>query len=866
MATNDSNPDAGRGADDQPQQPLPDTQPASDQDPDHGSASTTAPAPSADAETGKADGERRLVIPSANRVVTTVSKSVRSGVDELVGTLMRRGEAKALPTQTGVIAPIHRPAEGTLTGVTNELDVLRSDARPLLVGIDHNFRTLCDVAESFEVTLAVGSEHAHEVDELLPYLPAVIAEPRAKGLGAPRSYTVSVTADADDQAERSETLRELRVRTGEPLHSIARDEPDFVAFSAPEPWLDPVRDALTDWAPVLCGLSWDKPAIHVVGFVFETTHDDSHGPTTDDDDGEESAASKPATGSGSSPGSPNAGSSESSSGGAGAETPQAGSGGPDARGSAGGPYSGGGSSASTSGDTAGEKAATGGEAATSETPSEHTPGPDGASPPVGNDDDDPSTDAVSSSAPTSDSGHDDESDSDREPPAPEAESTPESDGADEEESADSPESAGGGSDGEEPTPNGAAGSASITPPSSSPAPESDTPSGGGATPRGAGSESGGDPNASGADDDADKSSSGGGTPAGGEATPVGTDSQHPGAGSESAPDGPQPSADSEQTPEGAGTPGGPFASATPQGDESAHNQSTGADGEASLQPPSDASGGGNSSGSTPPGGPPGGRGDDEAPERRGAEAAPGGSPDPRPRPEGGSDSASTSPVDSLPNPGPLTPSSDGPATDESMAPSKGLDPDLDPSGGGVVPAPPGTDAETSGDPDAVDITEHVLNEIATHATAHPDTEVYGTIYANEDGLIRYHHPVDSETYLKRRKRAISFKPPFYNHLEELARVHKDIDHRLSGDVHSHPKSGVPLQSAADKRFAKRVWKTQRNTVFIVGLDSGGGPEEWTVTADGYEAQRASNGHLVRVRAFSGQNEPKEIRVHCDMGG
>jgi proteasome lid subunit RPN8/RPN11 len=147
-----------------------------------------------------------------------------------------------------------------------------------------------------------------------------------------------------------------------------------------------------------------------------------------------------------------------------------------------------------------------------------------------------------------------------------------------------------------------------------------------------------------------------------------------------------------------------------------------------------------------------------------------------------------------------------------------------------------------------------------------DTEVYGTFYENPDGLIRYYHPIDSEEFVRRRRKSISFTSAFYEHLRRLADIHKDIDHRLCGGGHSHP-NGIPKQSPADKRFNKRIWRNERNQMLIIGVAQGDGPSEWEVVDDGYEVQRQSNGHLIRVRAYAGgTNNQKKFRVHTEMGG
>jgi proteasome lid subunit RPN8/RPN11 len=193
------------------------------------------------------------------------------------------------------------------------------------------------------------------------------------------------------------------------------------------------------------------------------------------------------------------------------------------------------------------------------------------------------------------------------------------------------------------------------------------------------------------------------------------------------------------------------------------------------------------------------------------------------------------------------------------------------TGPGLVPA---GDAPASQNPEVVDIDEHVLNEISSHAVAHDGEvghdgqEVYATLYCNDEGLIRHSHIVEDETFLEKRRSSIRFKKAFYQYVQHLAQIYGNISHRLCGDVHSHP-GGIPKQSPADKAFSKKVWNNpRRNHNFIVGLDDADddGSDQWTVVEDGNEVQKRVNGHLIRVRAFAGgTNEPKQIRVHTTMG-
>jgi hypothetical protein len=180
-------------------------------------------------------------------------------------------------------------------------------------------------------------------------------------------------------------------------------------------------------------------------------------------------------------------------------------------------------------------------------------------------------------------------------------------------------------------------------------------------------------------------------------------------------------------------------------------------------------------------------------------------------------------------------------------------------------------------PGTVAITKHALNEAALHAAVHEADgdaqETYGTLYANDAGVIRYYNPVDSEEYVLRNGRSVVFKPAFKRHLQELARHHREVDHRLAGDCHSHPTSGVPKQSPQDKDFNQRVWSNERNTELIIGISDGTGPDEWTLetvatddSKETVEARKQLGNKWVRIRAYSGTNAPKDIEIKHTMGG
>lgn len=147
--------------------------------------------------------------------------------------------------------------------------------------------------------------------------------------------------------------------------------------------------------------------------------------------------------------------------------------------------------------------------------------------------------------------------------------------------------------------------------------------------------------------------------------------------------------------------------------------------------------------------------------------------------------------------------------------------------------------------------------MAAHAVSTPDTEVYGTIYADDHNRVCHYHPIESESHVLRTESSVRFMDEFAYHLRTLVRLYEEIGCRLCGDMHSHP-SGSTNQSERDKGTADRVWRTARNTCLVVGVAEVKGPVEWEVV-DG-EAQKQLGEYCVRIKAYSGASGPKDIEV------
>jgi proteasome lid subunit RPN8/RPN11 len=174
-----------------------------------------------------------------------------------------------------------------------------------------------------------------------------------------------------------------------------------------------------------------------------------------------------------------------------------------------------------------------------------------------------------------------------------------------------------------------------------------------------------------------------------------------------------------------------------------------------------------------------------------------------------------------------------------------------------LPRPPTDDTASRTNPLVAQITHSVLEEMAAHTVSTPDTEVYGTIYADGNDRVCHYHPIESEDHVLRTESSVRFMDEFTDHLRTLARLYEGIGCRLCGDMHSHP-SGSTKQSDADKSTADRVWRTARNTCLVVGVADEAGPVEWEVV-DG-EAWKQLGECCVRIKAYSGAGGTKDIEV------
>ncbi|AKU06734.1 hypothetical protein [Haloferax gibbonsii] len=707
-------------------------------------------------------------------------------VSVIVDHLMRASDSRPLPDAFGVVSPIKRPLASTLEGIPRELGVHCRDVSPVLVGTANNETTVERLGRTYELLLVVTPDHEAVLSDVLRYLPALIRTDGISGVGSVRTVTLPAAERPGTERESQGTLKALRGHKGEPRHPMARTEPDFITASAPSEWTGPVRSVLSDYAPVIEVVEWDRPAIHVAGFVFASAVDLPDHVTASGDD---------------SPGHAPSGDSSSSD----ADGPPTGSG----------------------GSTPTRRSVPAGESTPTSPPDSDGP---------------PSTDA----SPESSGEGPPQSPETDEKAVPRDGTTPQT------------------------TPDGGRASGGSTLPRSSQSP----PQTGGDAPEEEAPETGSEPDDSttGPEPDQDGSNR---TNRGSDSTPAKDDSS-PGAGSSGTDsDDDQSDAEGEGDTRGGEAGGGDGAGgaggAPDAGDDASSSESAASD----ESPP--ASGSAEATPESRPAAP------ESGPNRSSSDGAPSGR-----GPSGGGESQTTpEPETTLPAEFPVpagTTPDDGagspPSGDGSESPSSEATPtrpegssaspsstpetpadDID-AGAGIVPF---GDAPASSDPSVVDVTEHVLNELTFQATATPGREVYSTVYADEHGLIRHHHAIDHPDFLRSRTDSISFTSEFFSHLRRLASLHRDIDHRLAGGAHSHPVSGRPLQSGADKRFVRKVWRNTRNTSFIVGVTEGEGPDEWTITDDGREVRRQSNDHLVRIRAFSGRNEPKRIRLHQNMG-
>lgn len=724
-------------------------------------------------------------------------------------------------TRAGAIARVKRQTRYEVQGFIEELDTLLRQRQTALIGVDHHTPMLHQFADRVGLTLAVAPHNEEHTQTLCRHLSALIADDRISGLGSGRRFTVPVSTDAN-ATESSRVLHALENHQGDPLHHLGNDEWDFVAFTAPEQWVETTEETLSAYAPVVDTVIWDRPRITVCGFVFPdgtaAGEDDSERPTRRPHGTDHS--SQPLTGSDTFPTDTDAPDSDSGDppGKAGSdEQPPSRDAAPDRD-----PSTDRGATDETPGTPAPGAAVDGspsGESASPELPPVTPPAPDTTDSSAPNESATPSAGSAPSadSPPTSESTSNPNSNPDSDPgsasdsdSAPDVGTTTNTDPEPSTEStssttptADSPSDQSPSSS-EPPEPESTPGATELDP--------SDT-----ATPQttSAQAETSDD-----TDVDTDESPADAPAPA------------------------PAPSPDSDPAPDGGSATTDPTSDDTP--DTTA--PSTPAPCPPVPQDTTPSDGATSRGGSDPPMFPP-----DTAPD-----------PTPDDTNPSGSESDSGSNPDSDSDTGSPTERTRTPPTGEMPSPPGGTGPGLVPAG----------DAPASQDPGVVDIDEHVLNEISSHAVAHDGEvgqrgrEVYATLYCNDDGVIRHSHIIEDEAFLERRQSSITFKAQFYRYVRHLAQIYRNISHRLCGDVHSHP-GGIPKQSPADKAVSKKVWNNpRRNHNFIIALDdaSDDAPDRWTVVADGVEVRKRVNGHLLRVRAFAGgTNDPKQIRVHTTMG-
>jgi hypothetical protein len=179
------------------------------------------------------------------------------------------------PLGQAIVSEVTRETAGTLTSAASLLRDRRRDARPVLLGVSASPRTLDEVSEAFELTLAVGTDHESYLPGVERFLPTLCTEHQVFGLGDRFSIrAVSVDVGRLYPGNRGDVDRvahELRVDRGIPLHhTAAQRDPDAFVFAAPGEWHDVVRDALGDIGPVLAGQGGQGGEIAVAGLVFES--------------------------------------------------------------------------------------------------------------------------------------------------------------------------------------------------------------------------------------------------------------------------------------------------------------------------------------------------------------------------------------------------------------------------------------------------------------------------------------------------------------------------------------------------------------------------------------------------------------------
>lgn len=775
---------------------------------------------------------------SSDQLIEQFSMPKETDPEAIVGKLLGSDKPRRDPAGAALISEIDRQSYGTLLTVAEELRVKRRDTQPLLVGIPSHDPTVGALQRAFDTILLVESNKQEYLPLLKPYLPALFTA-QTGAIGSARVIErIDVT---DDEPDSTDVQSELRARKGEPLHTLAEVEyPELYAFAAPSKFHELARQALDDLGSVVYTLETDAPMIQIVGFSFiddEAAARQNARRTR----GRYPPTYRPPAESGSE-GADGDGSDESTASTNGGTTTQSNAG-----------------AAGTGSDTIGppEPDSDPDEPEAEQTGQDRPDEPPPSTLPQDGGDSDGSTPTESEAEQSGGS------------------LTPPADGDDSEDSEEQPSTgttdgeAGNTSEGDRPT-RDTGSDTNTNPPGDEDTGELNPDSETGDSTSSAGEPPAGDSNQS---PDGDEAGAPDEDPhAGGDDEERPSDAQPSGGSDTPSQDSENSSQSQTSTPDGDTDTGGPGgAGSDPTTGETSGSESNAAGSAASTGAgqSGQSPGSGSSSG---PGGQPTPSGAETGSDRG---SSPGGTPSStvgsEPVGHSGTDESSASQTGMAPPSSGTQGSSNGgpdlPGVPTTPSGSSGSDESgSDDTGTGFTPeAPPEYMPET------VAITKHVLNEFAMHAGVHAEegeeTEVYGTVYANEDGVIRYYNPVDSEEFVLRNGSSVSFKPSFYNHLRELARHHKKIHHRLCGDVHSHPGSGIPRQSPADKTFNKRIWRTKRNTEFIVGVDDGDGPSEWTrvEVSDGVEVRKQIGENLIRIRAFSGENDPKHIEIMQTMG-